>query len=265
MVPAVLWSAPPDHVAPSDCWHARRRSRPDRLLAAHQQQGHRTGLRGLGMRLDLENRRSVQRPAPWRSARLCIWSSAQADFSGTMSAGTSRDFSTTTGSYLVSEWRKILITCVPQGSQTAPDLSRIDFRTKHGVKFADQRRSTTFCRRSLGNFSKTPGMGCSESFRAQPKARRPNTEDPTRRSNPPRRRRGRAAARLGLSWPRSPRLPADQIRQPRDFTQASYAILEILPEVDSQPPARLLQARKGVPRRRPKSLRVLPLIFRFLT
>src|SRR5208337_2784060 len=28
----------------------------------------------------------------------------------------------------------------------------------------------------------------------------------------------------------------------------SYAILEILPDVDSQPPARLLQARKGVPR-----------------
>src|SRR5208282_5711599 len=38
------------------------------------------------------------------------------------------------------------------------------------------------------------------------------------------------------------------IRQPRDFTQASYAILEILPEVDSQPSACLLQARKGVPR-----------------
>ena len=32
MLPAVLWSAPPDHVAPSHCWHARRRSRPDRLL-----------------------------------------------------------------------------------------------------------------------------------------------------------------------------------------------------------------------------------------
>ena len=79
-------------------------------------------------------------------------------------------------------------------------------------------------------------------------ARRPNTEDPTRRSNPPRavgvrRRRGWGSPGCGFL-----RLLADQIRQPRDFIQASYAILEILPEVDSQPPARLLQARKGVPR-----------------
>ena len=63
MLSPALWSAPPDHVAPSLCWHTRRRCRPDRLLAAHQQQGHRTRLRGRGMRLDLENRRSVPRPA----------------------------------------------------------------------------------------------------------------------------------------------------------------------------------------------------------
>src|SRR5271166_5360186 len=63
MLSPALWSAPPDHVAPSLCWHTRRRSRPDRLLAARQQQGHRTRLRGRGMRLDLENRRSVPRPA----------------------------------------------------------------------------------------------------------------------------------------------------------------------------------------------------------
>src|SRR5271157_1737682 len=44
-----------------------------------------------------------------------------------------RDFSATTGSYLVPEWRKILITCVLQASQTAPDPSQIDFKTKHGV------------------------------------------------------------------------------------------------------------------------------------
>ena len=40
---------------------------------------------------------------------------------------------------------------------------------------------------------------------------------------------------------------ADLIRQPRDLTQAAHPILKILPEVDSQPPARLLQARKRVP------------------
>src|SRR5208337_2010745 len=73
------------------------------------------------------------------------------------------------------------------------------------------------------------------------------TPDPA--FNPPRaavgvrRRRGWGSPGRGLLY-----LLADQIRQPRDFTQASYAILEILPEVDSQPPARLLQARKGVPR-----------------
>src|SRR5215217_4018614 len=78
-------------------------------------------------------------------------------------------------------------------------------------------------------------------------ARRPNTEHPTRRSN---NRAARARRQHGWGFPGGGLLCllADLIRQPRDLTQAAHAIVKILPEVDSQPPARLLQARKGVPR-----------------
>ena len=31
------------------------------------------------------------------------------------------------------ELRRVLIACVPQAPWTAPDLSRRDFKTKHGV------------------------------------------------------------------------------------------------------------------------------------
>ena len=94
-------------------------------------------------------------------------------------------------------------------------------------------------------------MGTSESFRANPQRgdqtpkTRPGVQTP-RAAVGVRRRHGWGSPGRGLL-----RLLADQIRQPRDFTQASYAILEILPEVDSQPPARLLQARKGVPHAAP--------------
>jgi hypothetical protein len=54
------------------------------------------------------------------------------------------DFSTTTGDYPAPEWRRILIACVPEGPWVSPDLTQIDFRTKHGIGLADQRRSTLF-------------------------------------------------------------------------------------------------------------------------
>src|SRR6185437_4708511 len=78
-------------------------------------------------------------------------------------------------------------------------------------------------------------------------ARRPNTEPPTRRSNhraavPPGRQSRRRFPGGGLL-----RLLANLIRQSRDLTQAAHPILKILPEIDPQPSARLLQARKGVP------------------
>ena len=82
-------------------------------------------------------------------------------------------------------------------------------------------------------------MGCSESFRAnrsaETKHRRP---DPAFKPPAPPSGSGGGAAGALLAAVFSTFRRMDQIRQPRDFTQASYAILEILPEVDSQPPAR---------------------------
>src|SRR3954468_7356477 len=78
-------------------------------------------------------------------------------------------------------------------------------------------------------------------------ARRPNPSDPAQRSNhyaTVRAKRQRDWSFLGYGLLR---LLADLSRQPRDLTHAAHAILKILPEVDSQPSARLLQARKGVP------------------
>src|SRR5271156_5139868 len=76
-------------------------------------------------------------------------------------------------------------------------------------------------------------------------ARRPNTEESNRRSNHraigARRHRGGGFPDGGLLG-----LLADLIRQSRDLTEAAHPILKILPEVDSQPPARLLQARERV-------------------
>src|SRR6185437_11809589 len=51
-----------------------------------------------------------------------------------------------TGDHAAPEWRRGLITCVPEGHWASPDLSRIDFRTKHGISLADRRRSTLFRR-----------------------------------------------------------------------------------------------------------------------
>ena len=82
-------------------------------------------------------------------------------------------------------------------------------------------------RSQICNFSKTPGMGSSGSFRAEPVARRPNTEDPTQRSNPPRRHRGQAAARLGLSWPRSPPPSGGSHPPTAGLDPAANAILEV--------------------------------------
>ena len=163
---------------------------------------------------------------------------------------------------MAPNWRRLLTSAIKE-----EELKALRAHERTGRPLGDE-NFLALLEQNLGrissNFSKTPGMGCSESFRAnrsaETKHRRP---DPAFKPPAPpsgSRRRGWNSPGRGLL-----RLPADQIRQPRDFTQASYAILEILPEVDSQPPARLLQARKGVPRTRPKSLRVLPLIFRFLT
>src|SRR3954454_13594956 len=73
-------------------------------------------------------------------------------------------------------------------------------------------------------------------------ARGSSTDHPTRRSTHraalrTRRQRGWNSPGCGL---------ANLIRQPWDLTQAAHTIVKILPEVDSQPSARLLQARKGV-------------------
>src|SRR5512135_3090334 len=51
-----------------------------------------------------------------------------------------------------------------------------------------------------------------------------------------------------LAGPQLLRLLADQLRQRRDLTQSPHTVQEIRPEVHTQPPARLLQTRKRVPR-----------------
>src|SRR5450759_3593214 len=88
-------------------------------------------------------------------------------------------------------------------------------------------------------------------------ARRPYTERPTRPSD--HRGAGRLFPGSGLL-----RLPANLSRQSRDLTQTSNAILKIRPEIDSQSPARLLQARKRVSRltsqRAPSAPADLPLL-----
>src|SRR5450759_4975937 len=76
-------------------------------------------------------------------------------------------------------------------------------------------------------------------------ARSPNTERPTRPSD--HRGAGRVSPGSGLL-----RLPANFSRQSRDLIKTSNAILKIRPEVNAQSSARLLKARKGVPRTSPQ-------------